>query len=265
VAATNCLNFGNPEKPEIMAQLSATIDGIKEACEKLGTPITGGNVSLYNETKGVGIYPTPVIGIVGILEDVTKAVPASFQRIGDTILVIDYSFYPEAMRDFGSSEFAKEVLDELWGTPPWLEMDFAVDLQNALIKAAGLGLLRSCSSIDTGGLVVALAKAGLENGIGADVNCHRIGSFPEVFSLFAEGPSVLASCDPANLEAVRNLLDQYAHTYLVAGETTDERFRFSLAEKDYSRGPILIDTTIAELRHPWSKSLEATLHDEVTA
>jgi phosphoribosylformylglycinamidine synthase len=88
VAATNCLNFGNPEKPEIMAQLSAAIDGIAEACIALGTPITGGNVSLYNETKGVGIYPTPVLGIVGILDDVSIAVPAHFQRAGDAILLL---------------------------------------------------------------------------------------------------------------------------------------------------------------------------------
>ena len=88
VAATNCLNFGNPEKPEIMAQLSAAIDGISEACKALGTPVTGGNVSLYNETKGEGIYPTPVLGIVGILEDVTKAVPAHFQQAGDAILLL---------------------------------------------------------------------------------------------------------------------------------------------------------------------------------
>jgi phosphoribosylformylglycinamidine synthase len=86
VAATNCLNFGNPEKPEIMAQLSAAIDGIAEACTALGTPITGGNVSLYNETKGEGIYPTPVLGIVGLLEDVRKAVPDHFQHAGDAIL-----------------------------------------------------------------------------------------------------------------------------------------------------------------------------------
>ena len=88
VAATNCLNFGNPEKPEIMAQLSAAIDGIAEACTALSTPITGGNVSLYNETKGEGIYPTPVLGIVGILDDVTKAVPAHFQRGGDAIVLL---------------------------------------------------------------------------------------------------------------------------------------------------------------------------------
>jgi phosphoribosylformylglycinamidine synthase len=88
VAATNCLNFGNPEKPEIMAQLSAAIDGIAEACTTLGTPITGGNVSLYNETRGEGIYPTPVLGIVGILDDVTKAVPAHFDRAGDAIVLL---------------------------------------------------------------------------------------------------------------------------------------------------------------------------------
>ena len=88
VAATNCLNFGNPEKPEIMAQLSAAIDGIAAGCTALGTPITGGNVSLYNETRGEGIYPTPVLGIVGILDDVTKAVPAAFQRAGDAILLL---------------------------------------------------------------------------------------------------------------------------------------------------------------------------------
>ena len=88
VAATNCLNFGNPEKPEIMAQLSAAIDGIAEACTALGTPITGGNVSLYNETRGEGIYPTPVLGIVGILDDVTQAVPSHFQAAGDAILLL---------------------------------------------------------------------------------------------------------------------------------------------------------------------------------
>src|ERR1700744_521147 len=96
VAATNCLNFGNPEKPEIMAQLSAAIDGIAEACTALGTPITGGNVSLYNETRGEGIYPTPIIGIVGILDDITKAVPSSFRQAGDHVLLIRPNFSPYA-------------------------------------------------------------------------------------------------------------------------------------------------------------------------
>src|SRR6201991_1294019 len=121
VAATNCLNFGNPEKPELMAQLSEGIDGIAAACTALGTPITGGNVSLYNETRGEGIYPTPVIGIVGILDDVSKAVPADFQREGDLVLLIGEGIgtqiAPIALKEFGSSEYAKEVLGKLWGEP----------------------------------------------------------------------------------------------------------------------------------------------------
>src|SRR6202022_4239804 len=109
VAATNCLNFGNPEKPEIMAQLSAAIDGIAEACTALGTPVTGGNVSLYNETKGEGIYPTPVIGIVGILDDVSKSVPSAFQKPGDTVLFLS-AFRGggrNAKQDMGATDFAK--------------------------------------------------------------------------------------------------------------------------------------------------------------
>ena len=124
VAATNCLNFGNPEKPEIMAQLSAAIDGIAEACKALGTPITGGNVSLYNETRGEGIYPTPVLGIVGILEDVTKAVPSSFQRAGDAIMLLwpiprgekpdpnlKVPFQPEPMRYYPVEAMPEPVPD----------------------------------------------------------------------------------------------------------------------------------------------------------
>src|ERR1700689_3130489 len=125
VAATNCLNFGNPEKPEIMAQLSLAIDGISAACLALGTPITGGNVSLYNETRGQGIYPTPVIGIVGILEQIGKAVGADFRRAGDTVLLIapaSVSPLEERMQEFGSSEYARKDLSALWGPPPSLDL-----------------------------------------------------------------------------------------------------------------------------------------------
>ncbi len=221
VAATNCLNFGNPEKPEIMAQLSAAIDGIAEACTALGTPITGGNVSLYNETRGEGIYPTPVLGIVGILDDVNKAVPADFQKAGDAILLlwpvprgaepdpklevpftplpispmIVYPFTPDppfpvasltpspvpiATEDtttppdselfaFGSSEYAKVVLNSLWGTPPPLDLDAEADLHTLLQVLANKKLLRSARDISDGGIAVALAQAGFSNGIGAAV------------------------------------------------------------------------------------------------
>ncbi len=123
VAATNCLNFGNPEKPEIMAQFSAVIDGMAEACNSLGTPITGGNVCFYNETLGEGIYPTPAVGIVGIIEDVTKVVPSHFHGVGGALLVLHKGGCSHTEQEFGSSEYAKEVLGAIWGVPPALNLD----------------------------------------------------------------------------------------------------------------------------------------------
>jgi phosphoribosylformylglycinamidine synthase subunit PurL len=126
VAATNCLNFGNPEKPEIMAQLSAAIDGIAEACTALGTPVTGGNVSLYNETKGEGIYPTPVIGIVGLIDDVSKAVPSGFQNVGDYVIVAQFNQQnADWRRELGSSEFVRTIGCELYGRPPLINLESA--------------------------------------------------------------------------------------------------------------------------------------------
>src|SRR5258708_2324951 len=206
VAATNCLNFGNPEKPEIMAQLSAAIDGIAEACTALSTPITGGNVSLYNETRGEGIYPTPVLGIVGILDDVTKAVPADFQHEGDAILllwpiprsedpnpVLKVPFQPAPMNPyiisglvtdpplpigspaftpvsdeeidttetpaielaaFGSSEYAKGFLGQLWGSPPPLDLDAEANLHKLLAECAWRNLLTSALHLSDGALAV---------------------------------------------------------------------------------------------------------------
>src|SRR5262249_21105784 len=159
------------EKPEIMAQLSAAIDGIAEACTALGTPITGGNVSLYNETKGVGIYPTPVVGIVGIIDDVTKAVPCGFQRPGDDILVLNAAFDAgEELKNFGSSEYAKTVLNSMWGQPHWLELNFEHNLQRTLQAIAAEGLASSMSDISDGGIGVTYARAALANGIGAEIS-----------------------------------------------------------------------------------------------
>jgi len=141
VAATNCLNFGNPEKPEIMAQLSSAIDGIAEACIALGTPVTGGNVSLYNETKGEGIYPTPVLGIVGIIEDVTKAVPSSFQRAGDYVIVAKFNRQAGDCRDYRGCD------EECAGTFPARRgqgIAAAIDLGDSRIAAAGVWKFGVC-------------------------------------------------------------------------------------------------------------------------
>ncbi|MGA8538927.1 MAG: phosphoribosylformylglycinamidine synthase subunit PurL, partial [Terriglobales bacterium] len=140
IGATNCLNFGNPEKPHIMWQFSQVIDGITKACEELDTPITGGNVSFYNETLGEGIYPTPVIGVVGLLEDIRKAVKMHFAEAGREsarkIVLLRANEAGDAVDaevEFGSTEYAKEVLGAVWGYPPALDLEKEATLQRALV------------------------------------------------------------------------------------------------------------------------------------
>src|ERR1019366_503848 len=211
VAATNCLNFGNPEKPQIMWQFSQTVDGISKACEELETPITGGNVSFYNETLSEGVYPTPVIGVVGIMEDVHKAVGSNFREPGFALLVIRGSEPGDASdveAEFGSSEYAKELLGEIWGFPPSLELEKEAALQKALVEMIGAGLLESAKDCSEGGLAVTLAECGFAHGIGAEVNLSSDGLVPE-YVLFGEDASrVLISCDPQNLEGIKQIAVQ---------------------------------------------------------
>jgi phosphoribosylformylglycinamidine synthase len=301
VAATNCLNFGNPEKPEIMAQLSAAIDGIAAACTALGTPITGGNVSLYNETRGEGIYPTPVLGIVGILDDVTRAVPADFQHAGDAVMLLwpiprgeqpnadlDVPFRPEPMRyypvepqidpvpdedpeapeatatsemrAFGSSEFAKVVLNSLWGTPPPLDLDAEANLHGLLTTLAGRKLIHSARDISDGGIAVAAAQATFGKGIGATLEQESSLMIHPLFGLFAEPASTMLISAPhhrvADIEKIAGKSNFFAARI---GATGGQRLEISVD------GEPFISASIDELRTPWASALEATLHGEVLA
>jgi phosphoribosylformylglycinamidine synthase len=274
VAATNCLNFGNPEKPEIMAQLSAAIDGIAEACTALGTPITGGNVSLYNETRGEGIYPTPVVGVVGILDDVTKAVPAEFQQEGDAILflsgrsaeIIDADGSPriDDMRRFGSSEFARVLLNSFWGLPPQLNLDAELRLHKTLAELSAAELLSSASDLSDGGLGAALAKACIEGRIGAVVQLGKVPNPPVPASpwelLFAEPSSAaIVSCDPTCLAELYKIAQRRGLYILEIGSVRGNSLDVSVD----TIGVLAI--AVAELRAVWSTSLESHLTEEVTA
>ena len=265
VAATNCLNFGNPQKPEIMAQLSAAIDGIAEACNALGTPVTGGNVSLYNETLGEGIYPTPVIGVVGILDDVTKAVPSAFQRAGDTILFLSAfrGTGRQAMRDLGASAFAQSQGWPLWGEPVVLNLDEEATLQNALAALAKHSLLRSAADISDGGFVTSVAKAALAHNLGAEIDTRAAGSDPfhSTEVLFAEiGSSVIATCDPAKVNDLQELLKRFPGTYAAAlGTVGGSALRVRINSDS------VIDAPLAILRASFSRALELQLAEEVVA
>jgi phosphoribosylformylglycinamidine synthase subunit PurL len=266
VAATNCLNFGNPEKPEIMAQLSQAIDGIAEACNALGTPVTGGNVSLYNETKGEGIYPTPVLGVVGIIEDVTKAVPAAFQRAGDAVLFLSafQGAGREAKRDFGATDYAKSVMGELWGAPPVLNLQEEAALHQALAALAEKKLLISATDLSDGGCAVAFAKACFPKELGVRVSMRLDSDDPFLIKerLFSEiGSSVIATADPAKLEEIQAVLRDYAGVWVFRlGEVTKGSFEIVINEKT------IIDEQVSGLKASWSGALEEQLAGEaVTA
>src|SRR5271167_2143671 len=212
VGATNCLNFGNPEKPQIMWQFSRTIDGITKACEELDVPITGGNVSFYNETLGEGIYPTPVIGIVGILDDVHKAVFPNFREPGRALVLLRASEpgdLTDAESEFGSSEYAKEILGTIWGFPPALELEREAALQKAVVEMIGAGLVDSAHDCSEGGIAVTLAESAFPNGVGVRVNLASQDLPPE-FVLFGEDASrVVISCDRSHLSRIQQVAAKY--------------------------------------------------------
>ena len=259
VGATNCLNFGNPEKPHIMWQFSQTIDGMTRACEELEIPITGGNVSFYNETLGEGIYPTPVLGVVGILEDVHKAAKAHFALPGRAIVLLHSGRagdITDAETEFGSSEYAKEVLGALWGYPPDLDLEKEAALQKALISVIQLGLVDSAHDCADGGLAVALAEKAFPAGIGARVSLQSGGLFAE-YPLFAEDASrVLVSCDLENVSRIKQLAETHGIAADIIGETVPENLEISLD------GTAVLSATVAELRAAYEDALESALRTD---
>jgi phosphoribosylformylglycinamidine synthase II len=261
VAATNCLNFGNPEKPEIMAQLSQAIDGISEACLALGTPITGGNVSLYNETRGQGIYPTPVIGVVGILDQVSKAVGAHFKQAGDAVLLIAPSSVPpleERMQEFGSSEYARKVLSALWGTPPCLDLQVESGLHRCLAGLAERSLIHSARDISDGGIAVALAEGSFGHGIGVRANLLKAPDLPAEWDLFGETASqCIVSCPKASVAEIEALVRRQPGLMVaMLGETVTDLFELAVD------GRVLIREKVSGLRNVWSTALAAQLRND---
>jgi phosphoribosylformylglycinamidine synthase subunit PurL len=259
IAATNCLNFGNPEKPHIMWQFSQTIDGIRLACEELETPITGGNVSFYNETLSEGIYPTPVIGVVGILEDVHKAVAPHFREAGRALVLLRGSEPGDAAdvkAEFGSSEYAKEILGQVWGFPPSLELERESALQKAIVAMIDQGLLDSAKDCSDGGLAVALAECGFTAGIGAQVELSSQGLVPE-FALFGEDASrILISCDPQNTGRIQQVAAKYGVKAEAIGSTISRKLEIQVDGKP------AVAAEVSELKDAWAGALRRALHVE---
>jgi len=258
-AGTNCLNFGNPEKPEIMWQLSQAIDGITKACEELEIPITGGNVSLYNETLGEGIYPTPVLGVVGILEDVETTARMYFREPGRTLILLRGSEPGDATDaeiEFGSSEYAKEILDALWGFPPALELEKEAALIKFLVEVIQARLVDSVHDCSEGGLAVALSESCFQKGVGARVRLAS-GDLPIECVLFGEDASrVVLSCDPKQVKRIQQLAVQHAISAEVIGETTVKTLEI------FVDGKSAVSAPVAELRADFEDALENALRSD---
>jgi phosphoribosylformylglycinamidine synthase II len=280
IAATNCLNFGSPEKPEVMWQFSETIDGLAEACTALGTPITGGNVSFYNETLGKSIYPTPVIGVLGILDDASKVLKIGFQNAGDTILLLDgHSAESPALatrhsplatsefaREFSSSEYSKTIASIVAGEPPAIDLSAEKRLIDCLVALAAEGTIQSAHDISDGGLAVTLAEscfAASSSAVGARLAPPVLGATVRLtddsasaeHALFNErGARAVVSVTPAKLAAVLNTARQYNVAAHELGQVTrGDAFRIEY------KGRAVIDGSIETLRDAWAHSLERTL------
>ncbi|HEX5228185.1 MAG TPA: AIR synthase-related protein, partial [Bryobacteraceae bacterium] len=252
VAATNNLNFGNPERPEIMAQLVESIEGMAEACEFFETPITGGNVSLYNETLGEGIFPSPVMGIVGLMKTV-QPTSIHFQEAGlELILLGGFGGCDET--HFGGTQYAKVILDTMWGLPPKLDMDYEKRVQQAIREIVSSDLAAAAHDLSDGGLAIALCESSFgPAGIGARVEIPA-GERPE-FLLFHEGPSrvIVATREP---EKVIEIARRFSVDAPRIGVTMKERLRIDYDSKN------LLDCELTELRQPWETSLERLLHQQ---
>jgi phosphoribosylformylglycinamidine synthase len=247
VAATNNLNFGNPERPEIMAQLVEAIEGIAEACRHFECPITGGNVSLYNETLGEAIYPTPVLGVVGLLKT-AKPIPTAFQREGAYIVLLG-GFRETTEAEFGATEYAKVILNQLWGIPPRLDMDYEKRVHEAMREVAAAGLAESAHDLSDGGLAVALAESSTAS-LGANVGQGfrpAPGLPPGVF-WFHEAPSrILIST--AHPDAIAKIAETNRIDCVVPGVTMNARLRIQHGDR------IIIDVATADLKQTFEDSL----------
>jgi len=247
IGATNCLNFGNPERPETMWQLVEAIEGIAEACRALDVPITGGNVSLYNETNGEAIYPTPIIGVVGVLDDASRVVARKFRQAGDDIVLLGENF-----GELGGSEYLKVVHGLVKGEPPRLDLARERALTGLLARAAGSGLLQSAHDSSDGGLAVTLAECAFDAPvIGLDVNLPAAAvAHPVAATLFGESAScVVVSVRPEDRAEVLRLAADAGVPAELIGRTGGSAIRISVA------GAPAIDCSIAEAEGVWSGSI----------
>ncbi len=215
IALTDCLNFGNPEKPEIYFQLREAVAGMAEASRRFDAPVVSGNVSLYNEAQGEGIYPTPVVGALGLTEDVSSHTTAGFKGEGDIIVLLGRSSLDADASELAGSEYLSLFHGTVAGRPT-IDLDLEVAVQRACRSLISSGIAKSAHDCSDGGLAVALAESAIIGELGADIS-SRVEDRWDI-SLFNEGQSrILVSVSPDNLDALRTVCESESVPYVEIG------------------------------------------------
>jgi phosphoribosylformylglycinamidine synthase len=261
LGVTNCLNYGDPTRPDAFWQLSEGVRGLGDACRALGLPVTGGNVSLYNESPGGAIAPTPEIGVVGLLEDVAKLVGPAFGADGDVMLLVG-----EASPGLAGSAYAALAGVTVDDGPPALDLEREAALQRYVREAIDRGLVASAQDVAGGGLAVAVAEGALWSGLGATARL-AVANSPAV-ELFGESPSrIVLTCRPRYAPALTLLARQYGLPVETLGVVGGDRLAIELtgagatgaAEERGSRVADALEVPVADLRHAWEHGLPRAL------
>jgi phosphoribosylformylglycinamidine synthase len=268
LGVTNCLNYGDPTRPEAFWQLQEGVRGLGDACRALGLPVTGGNVSLYNESPAGAIAPTPVIGVVGLLDDVATRVGPAFDRDGDTVILVGEA--TPGLLGSAYTELAGSAPDD---GPPSLDLVREAALQRFIREAIERGLVASAQDVSGGGLAVAVAEgcmwADAERGRGATLRLEIAGA-PAV-ELFGESPSrLIVTSRPRHAAALILLARQHGLPVETLGSVGGERLLIELAghgatgaaEERGSRVADAVDVPVAELRHAWEHGLARALGED---
>jgi phosphoribosylformylglycinamidine (FGAM) synthase-like enzyme len=258
IAITNCLNFASPERPEVMWSFSEVVDGIAEACRAFDTPVVSGNVSFYNETEGRGVLPTPVIGMVGLIEDVKRVIQTGFKNAGDFIALLGATRDDLSISEY-ASVFGAQSTD---ARVPVLDLEAELAVQAACLRAAEAGLLRSAHDCSDGGLAVALAEGCFSSlnrdAFGADIDIT--GDYDVATRLFSETPSrIIISFDESALGDIEEIVAAASCPMTLLGNVGSDRLRIE------SDGEEVIQVDVAELEKAWRSSLKNRLQAEVMA
>lgn len=245
VGVTNCLNFGNPEKPEIMWQFKEVIEGIAEACEKFEIPVTGGNVSFYNDTEGASVYPTPVLGVVGIVEDVSRAASPGFKNKGDAVVLLG-----ENKEELGASEYLKCLFNMEKGLPPQIDLKQEKNVHELCLEAVSRGIIESAHDVSEGGLAVCLAECSFLSPKKIGFALKLQDKIRRDALLFGETQSrIVVTAKKQNIQKLINLAKKIKVKAAVLGETKGERITIS------HLGKKIIDIPVDEAYRAWKQAI----------